>query len=224
MDAFRSTSCQKWTSSGIQFCALVENALNIHRQLNFGTEIEWFRRRDPRIFTNSTISQAILWNLCGELCGDIQTVQILEEIQRMLAGANVQPSQLRGWGFWLSMYNNTNGHQKHSEEICKQSETRLASCAKDCEPGRWSPPGPGDEEKLYASSIDKPQEKWNATAEIMKQDFASSGYPLSRCTSPLSKGVPLCTGGGRLTVHYNEDPTSADLLLKTSVTVNQLRI
>ena len=125
--------------------------------------------------------------ICVENYAGHTTVQILEEIQKMLAGANVQPSQLRGWGIWLSMYNNTNGHQKHSEEICKQSETRLASCAKDCEPSRWSPLGPGDEEKLYASSIDNSQEKWNATAEIMKQDFASSGYPLSRYIPTLER-------------------------------------
>ena len=152
------------------------------------------------------------------------TVQILEEIQKMLAGANVQPSQLRGWGIWLSMRNDSTGHRKHSEESCKQSETRLASCAKDFEPGRWSLLGPGDEEKLYASSIYKPEEKWNATADIMKQDFASSGYPVSKCASPLSRGVPLSTGDGRLTIHCNADPSSADMLLKTSVAVNQLRI
>ena len=49
--------------------------------------------------------------------------------------------------------------------------------------------GPENEATWHGSLIDKPWVKWNSTAVIMMQEFAKSGHPVFRCSSPLSRGV-----------------------------------
>ena len=54
--------------------------------------------------------------------------------------------------------------------------------------GQWSFTGPGSETKWYSISEDSPQGEWDNMAERMLLEFAESGHPIFRATSPLSRG------------------------------------
>ena len=43
-----------------------------------------------------------------------------------------------------------------------------------------------------------------------------------RCSSPFSRGVLDCKGGGKVSIHYNAEPTSVEMLMKPIASVNQL--
>ena len=117
------------------------------------------------------------------------------------------------------MYSDVNWLQKQNEDVCRRNAIRVASSAEDFEPGRWLLLGLGDEDKWYGSLIEKPLEKWNS-AKMMMQALAKSGHPVWRCSSPLSRGVLKSKGGGRSSIHYNADLSSAEMLLNTIVSVN----
>ena len=53
--------------------------------------------------------------------------------------------------------------------------------------GSWTFLGSGDEEKWCGVLCYKSKRKWNYAAEIMMLEFAESGGPVFRCTSPLSR-------------------------------------
>ena len=53
--------------------------------------------------------------------------------------------------------------------------------------GQWSFIGPGSEKKWY-SSENSPQGAWDDIAEQMLLEFAESGHPTFRATTPLSRG------------------------------------
>ena len=48
--------------------------------------------------------------------------------------------------------------------------------------------GPGSEKKWSSISEDSPQKVWDNIAEKMLVEFAESGCPMFRSTSPLSRG------------------------------------
>ena len=56
--------------------------------------------------------------------------------------------------------------------------------------GQWSFIGPGSE-KQWSSSENSPQGAWDNFAEQMLLEFAESGHPIFRATTPLSRGSPL---------------------------------
>ena len=54
--------------------------------------------------------------------------------------------------------------------------------------GQWSFFGPGSEKKWYCISEDSPQGIWDHIAEKILVEFAESGCPIFRATTPLSRG------------------------------------
>ena len=53
---------------------------------------------------------------------------------------------------------------------------------------QWSFTGPGSEKKLYSMEENSPQGAWVNIAEEMLLEFAESGHPTFRATTPLSRG------------------------------------
>ena len=54
--------------------------------------------------------------------------------------------------------------------------------------GQWSFIGPGSEKKWY-SFEDSPQGAWDNIAEQMLLEFAESGHPIFRATTPFTRGA-----------------------------------
>ena len=118
---------------------------------------------------------------------------------------------------FMSMHNDIDWTQKHNEDICGQNSSRVSAHVKSFPTGCWTFLGPGDEEKWYGTLSRKPEEKWNDTAYILMQEFAESGHPVFRCSSPLSRKTLTSKGGGA-----NSD--TAEQLLKIMIGVNLLCI
>ena len=89
--------------------------------------------------------------------------------------------------------------------------------------GQWSFIGPGSEKKWY-SAENSPQGAWDHIAEEMLLEFAESGHPTSRATTPLSRGILKSKGRGKLSIHFAADQNTIDTIYRIILSVNQLSV
>ena len=83
--------------------------------------------------------------------------------------------------------------------------------------------GPGSEKKWY-SSENSPQGAWDDIAEQMLLEFAESGHPTFRATTPLSTGILKSKGRGKLSIHFAADVDTIDTIYRIILSVNQLSV
>ena len=104
-------------------------------------------------------------------------------------------------------------------------ECKLVSLyAKRLGTGQWSFVGLGSEKKWYSISEDSPQGEWDDMAEKMMLEFAKSGHPIFRATSPLSRGRLKSKGHGKLSIHYLADLATIEIFFRMIVSANQLSL
>ena len=89
--------------------------------------------------------------------------------------------------------------------------------------GQWSFIGPGSEKKWYPSE-NSPQGAWDNIAEQMLLEFAESGHPIFRATTPLSRGQLKSKGKGKLSIHFTADQDTVDTIYRIILSVNQLSV
>ena len=100
----------------------------------------------------------------------------------------------------------------------------VALYAKRFGKGQWSIIGPGSEKKWYSISEDSPQGIRDKIAERMLLEFAESGCPIFRATSPLSRGQLKCKGHGKLSMHCAVDLETVETIFRSIVSANQLSL
>ena len=61
-------------------------------------------------------------------------------------------------------------------------------------------------------------------AEKMMLEFAESGHPIFRATSPLSRGRFKSKGHGKLSIHFCADGETVETVFRTIISVNLLSI
>ena len=83
--------------------------------------------------------------------------------------------------------------------------------------------GPGSEKKWYFSDK-SPQGAWDNIAEQMLLEFAESGYPIFRATTPLSRGQLKSKGRGKLSLHFTPDQDTVDTIYRIIFSVNQFSV
>ena len=88
----------------------------------------------------------------------------------------------------MSMFNDISWGSKDNEKECLANATLVSLYVRRFGKGQWSFVGPGSENKWYCVSEDSPQGVWDNIAERMLVEFAESGCPNFRATSPLSRG------------------------------------
>ena len=84
--------------------------------------------------------------------------------------------------------------------------------------------GPGSEKKWYCISEDSPQGVWDNIAQRMLVEFAESGCPIFRATSPLSRGQLKSKGHGKLSIHYAADLEAVETIFRIIVSANHLSL
>ena len=89
--------------------------------------------------------------------------------------------------------------------------------------GQWSFIGPGSEKKWY-SSENSPQGAWDNIADQMLLEFAESGHPTFRATTPLSRSILKSKGRGKLSIHFAADQDTIDTIYRIILSVNQLSV
>ena len=65
---------------------------------------------------------------------------------------------------------------------------------------------------------------WNRSAEMMKHHLRESGHATFRATSALNRKSLKSKGEGKLSIHHDGDPATAELLFRMVISVNQLSI
>ena len=71
---------------------------------------------------------------------------------------------------------------------------------------------------------DSPQGIWDNLAEKMLIEFAESGCPIFRATTPLSRGQLKSKGHGKLSIHYAAYQETIETVFRTIVSVNLLSL
>ena len=89
--------------------------------------------------------------------------------------------------------------------------------------GQWSFTGPSSEKKWY-SSENIPQGAWDNIAELMLLEFAESGHPIFRATTPLSRSSLKSKGRGKLSTHFAADQDTIDTIYRIIFSVNRLSV
>ena len=110
------------------------------------------------------------------------------------------------------------------QETMKKNANLVSLYAKRFGKGQWTFIGPGSEKKWYSISEDSPQGEWDHTAEKMLIEFAESGCPIFRATSPLSRGRLKSKDHGKSSIHYAADLETIETIFRIIVSANQLSL
>ena len=84
----------------------------------------------------------------------------------------------------MSMFNDISCGTKDNEEECLANARLVSLYARTFGKGQWSFIGPGSEKKWYSIKEDSPHGIWDKIAERMLLEFAESGCPIFRATTP----------------------------------------
>ena len=69
-----------------------------------------------------------------------------------------------------------------------------------------------------------PQGIWDHIAEKMLLEFAESGCPIFRATTPLSRCKLKSKGHGKLSIHFAADQETIETIFRIIVSANQLSL
>ena len=133
------------------------------------------------------------------------TLQLSEEVKRLLSRLDETPENFTGRLIFMSMFNDISCGSKDNEKECLANAKLVSLYERRFGKGQWSFIDPGSEKKWYCISEDSPQGIWGKIAERMLLEFAESGCPIFRATSPLSRGQLKSKEHGKLSIHYCAD-------------------
>ena len=122
------------------------------------------------------------------------------------------------------MFNDISCGTKDNEEECLANARLVSLYARRFGKGQWSFIGLVSEKKWYSISEDSPQGVWDKIAEKMLLEFAESGCPIFRATSPLSRGRLKSKGHGKLSIHYAADLETVETIFRIIVSANQVSL
>ena len=124
----------------------------------------------------------------------------------------------------MSMFNDISCDKKDNEKECLAHAKVVSLYARKFGTGQWSFIGPGSEKKWYSISEDSPQGIWDEIAERMLLEFAESGCPIFRATTPLSRGKLKSKGHGKLSIHFAATQETIEAIYRIIVSANQLSL
>ena len=123
----------------------------------------------------------------------------------------------------MSMFNDIFCDRYDNKDECLKIANFVKTFAGRFGIGQWSFIGPGSEKKWYPSE-NSPQGAWDHIAEEMLLEFAESGHPIFRVTTPLSRGQLKSKGRGKLSIHFTADQDTIDTIYRIILSVNQLSV
>ena len=86
------------------------------------------------------------------------------------------------------MFNDISCDRKGNKEECLVNTRVVKVFARNFGVGQWSFSGSSSEKKWY-SAENSPQGTWDHIADEILWEFAESGRPTFRATTPLSRGI-----------------------------------
>ena len=122
------------------------------------------------------------------------------------------------------MFNDISCGTRDNEQECLANGRLVSLYARKFGKGQWSFIVPGSEKKWYSIKEDSPQGVWDNIAERMLVEFAESGCPIFRATSPLSRGQLKSKGHGKLSIHFAAVQETVETIFRIIVSANQLSL
>ena len=151
-------------------------------------------------------------------------MQLSVEVKSLLYRLGQTPENFTGRILFMSMFNDISCGTKDNEKECLANVLLVSSNARRFGTGQWSFIGPGSEKKWYCMKEDSPQGIWDNIAEKMLLEFAESGCPIFRATTPLSRCKLKSKGHGKLSIHYAADQETIETIFRIIVSANQLSL
>ena len=128
-------------------------------------------------------------------------LQIHQMIQDKREACQTSPEESKDRIIFMSMFNDI--------------DWKVKNYARRFPLGHWSFLGPGEKDKVYGTRNDKPEGKWNVTADLKVRNFEGSGNAVLRATSALDRGF-LRKKSGRCTIRFSAEPSNAELSFRTN--------
>ena len=151
------------------------------------------------------------------------TLQLCGKVNDLLSDLGEAPETFTGRILFMSMFNDISCDRKGNKEECLANARVVKVLAKKFGIGQWSFIGPGSEKKWY-SAENSSQGIWDHIAEEMLLEFAESGHPTFRATTPLSRGILKSKGHGKLSIHFAADELTIETIFRIIISVDQLSI
>ena len=152
------------------------------------------------------------------------TLQLNEEVKSLLYRLGDTPENFTGRITFMSMFNDISCGTKDNEEECLANARLVSLYARRFGKGQWSFIGPGSEKKWCSIKEDSPEGIWDKLAEKMLLEFAESGCPIFRSTTPLSRGQLKSKGHGKLSIHFAAVKETIETIFRIIVSANQLSL
>ena len=152
------------------------------------------------------------------------TLQLCGKVTDLLSDLGQTPETFTGRILFMSMFNDISCDSKGNKEECLANARVVKVLAKKFGIGQWSFIGPGSEKKWYSGEENSPQGAWDRIADEMLLEFAESGHPIFRATTPLSRGKLKSKGHGKLSIHFTADYSTIETIFRIIISVNQLSI
>ena len=151
------------------------------------------------------------------------TLQLCDKINDLLSRLGQTPETFTGRILFMSMFNDISCDRKDNKDECSRNAESVKGFARRFGIGQWSFIGPGSGKKWY-SSENSPQGAWHNIAEQILLEFAESGHPIFRATTPLSRCNLKSKGRGKLSGHFAADQDTIDTIYRFFLSVNQLSV
>ena len=152
------------------------------------------------------------------------TLQLCGKVTDLLSDLGETPETFTGRIIFLSMFNDISCDRKGNKEERLANARVVTVLAKRFGIGHWSFIGPGSEKKWYSMEENSPQGIWDHIADEMLLEFAETGCPIFRATTPLSRGILKSKGHGKLSIHNCADQKTIETIFRTIAFANQLSL
>ena len=133
------------------------------------------------------------------------TLQLYGKVKNLLSRLGETPETFTVRILLISMFNDISCGTKDNDRECLANAKVVSIFAKKFGIGQWSFIGPGSEKKWYSMEENSPQGIWDHIAPKMLLEFAESGCPLFRATTPFSRCKLKSKGNGKLSIHFAAD-------------------
>ena len=117
----------------------------------------------------------------------VTTLQLFGKVTDLLSKLGETPETFTGRILFMSMFNDISCERKGNNEECLANAGVVKVLAKRFGIGQWSFICPGSEKKCHSGEEKSPQGAWDHIADEMLLEFAESGHPIFRATTPLSR-------------------------------------
>ena len=149
------------------------------------------------------------------------TLQLCGKINNLLSDLGQTPETFTGRILFMSMFNDISCDRKGNKEECLANARIVKALARKFGVGQWSFIGPGSEKKWY-SAQNSPQGIWDHIAGGMLLEFAESGHPTFRATTPgvfsRAKDMENCR------YIFTADYPTIETIFRIIISANQLSL